>query len=293
MRRLPRRSTSHKRLARSVVAFRAEFNLLAARSSARTVPAGWQHTVYSLLDRVEEALEDNDTELGWRCFNAAQRQSMYALTPTERQSEAQVLAFEAVRKLRSWRKESVERLLLDADGKLRSCISVQTLMHAKLIAQEHNENAYLKLYSMRSQLLLLSLIALLVTGYLFINPAPLTTLAADSPVLVRYIILFGVLGASISGILSLANSSAGERYLEQLLSSWIAFARVAVGAVAALVVYAFLSAGLINLEPADSLFGLCWPSRLQPAFQSGCWHAPWAVSAADRSNALPKATTWQ
>jgi hypothetical protein len=251
LRNLPFRSTSHKRLARTVVGFRAEFNTLAARPHQTSAPQGWQQSVYALLDKVEQALQDNDTEMGWRCFNAAQRQSMHALTPAERQEEAQVLVLEGVRKLRSWRKDSVERLLLDVDGKLLPCIDVHTLIQAKQIAQEHNENTYLKLYSIRSQLLLLSLIALVVTGYLFVAPAPLTALDIDSPALVRYIILFGILGASISGILSLANSGAGERYSDQLLSSWVAFARVAVGAVAALVVYAFLSAGLINLEPGS------------------------------------------
>jgi ADP-ribose pyrophosphatase YjhB (NUDIX family) len=246
--RLPWRSTSHQRLTRSVIAFRAEFDTMAARPLQSPAPPGWQTAVYRLLERVEGALVDNQTELGWRCFNAAHRLAVYALTPAERQSHAETLALEAGQKLRNWRKTSVARLLLDKDGALRPCIDASTLMQALQIAQEHNENTYLKLYSIRSQLLLLSLIGLLVTGYLFAAPAPLAALDMGSPLLLRYIILFGVLGASISGILSLAASGAGERFSDQLLSSWIAFARVAVGAVAALVVYAFLSGGFLNLE---------------------------------------------
>jgi ADP-ribose pyrophosphatase YjhB (NUDIX family) len=249
-RHLPGRSTSHKRLVRYLAAFRAELSVQ-PRLSPASAPAGWQQAVYSLVDQVEEAARNNNTELGWRCLNAAQRIASYRLSPRERQITAQVLVLEAAGKLSSWRKQSVNQLLLDVDGSLLPCIDVESLIKAMQILHEHNENTYLKLYSFRSQLFLLSLIGLVATAYLFIAPGMLSRLTIDSPLLIRYIILFGVLGASISGTLSMSNRGTTDYITNQLLSSWIAFARVAVGAVAALVVYAFLNAGLINIEASS------------------------------------------
>jgi 8-oxo-dGTP diphosphatase len=247
---LPGRSTSHKRLVRYLAAFRAEMSVR-PRLSPASAPDGWQQAVYSLIDQVEEAARNNDTELGWRCLNAAHRIATYRLSPRERQITAQVLVMEAAGKLSSWRKQSVNQLLLDVDGNLQPAVDVESLIKAMQILHEHNENTYLKLYSFRSQLFLLSLIGLVGTAYLFIAPGLLSRLTIDSPLLIRYIILFGVLGASISGTLSMSNRGTTDYITNQLLSSWIAFARVAVGSVAALVVYAFLNAGLINIEASS------------------------------------------
>ena len=74
------------------------------------------------------------------------------------------------------------------------------------------------------------------------NPAR----AGDSR-MVASAMLFGIMGASVSSIFSLAKGSTAARIPDQLVSFWITLARLAVGGMAALVVYAFLLSGLLQI----------------------------------------------
>lgn len=64
------------------------------------------------------------------------------------------------------------------------------------------------------------------------------------------VILFGVLGAAFSGVLSLANASE-ERIPQLLLHFSAAMSRVSLGAVAAYVVFTFLDGGVLPFEPQN------------------------------------------
>ncbi|HLA99530.1 MAG TPA: hypothetical protein VJL34_13845 [Anaerolineales bacterium] len=76
-------------------------------------------------------------------------------------------------------------------------------------------------------------------------------------------VIFGVLGACISGILTLANSSTRQQIPEKLLNSWVTIARPLVGAVSALAIVVFVLIGI--LEFGDKSPGL----YLAAAFTAG------------------------
>jgi len=117
---------------------------------------------------------------------------------------------------------------------------------------EHYDNLYHKLGAIRRQLTILALTGLLALLTTILRVAYGLPLAGDAvkvgdPQFVVSVALFGLMGASLSGIFSLASGSIGVRIPERLLNSWISVSRLVTGAVAALVVYNFLISGLLQV----------------------------------------------
>lgn len=248
--RLPA-SHSYTRLASSLAVYRVELDRLTCEAQEKGVSnLLWAEEARVLLDRVEQALGDREIELGWRCLNAAQRMELFGLAelrPGDLQVKAQIVLCEATAKLSSWRKQAVEALL-SKEGQLNPDVNVTQVFYASQILHEHFDNVYQKLRAIRQQLTTLAFIALSAVIIWAILAPPLVGKAQmDDPELVISVVLFGAMGASISGIFSLAKGSSGVRIPDQLVNWWITLARIAVGAVAALAVYTFLVSGLLQV----------------------------------------------
>jgi len=245
-------SASHARLANALAVYRVNLDYLVEQAAKqKEANLSWADAALTLLGRAEQALESRDVELGWRCFNASQRMRLFglaALKLDDLQVEAQAVLREGSAKLASWRKQAVEDLL-SKDGQLIPNVDVTRVFYASQILHEYNDNLYQKLRGIRQQLTVLACIALLAVVAWAILAPPLLGSAAriDDPKLVISTVLFGVMGASISGILSLAKGSSEARIPDQLVNSWINLARIAVGAVAALAAYTFLISGLLQI----------------------------------------------
>jgi hypothetical protein len=155
---------------------------------------------------------------------------------------------EAGEKLGTWRKKAVERTL-SQEGELKPELLAAEVYYASQLVHEHHENVYRKLGIIGRQFGILVVIAVLaVLCWIVVGPwlDPDEAVVTNRATLVS-VALFGVMGASVSGILSLARNSASERIPQQVLSSWFTLARPVVGAVAAAAIYAFLNSGLISL----------------------------------------------
>lgn len=234
----PVRSQSHRRLGSSLFVFSKELDVLAGPADE----SPWAATARGLLREAERALDDNEPERGWQCFFAAQRASLPGLGPEKLAARAQLLLAEADSKLKGWRKQAVQSVLTAAGPKpdaFAVALAQQTL-------HEHFSNEYEKLRAIRQQTRLLCVIALaaVLTSFWL----PVTDMRTGS--FRGLAILYGVLGAAISGILSLANAS--EKRIPQLLLHFSAtMARVSVGAVAAYVIFTFLQAGILPFNLAD------------------------------------------
>ena len=61
------------------------------------------------------------------------------------------------------------------------------------------------------------------------------------------VFLFGIMGAAISSMLSIAGRSVGTRIPQQLLAEIFTLARPVIGGVAALAIFAFLVSGLLQV----------------------------------------------
>jgi hypothetical protein len=207
-----RRSTSYNRLSEALPPFRLELeNLIKNQPTAGgSCNYQWQEAALCLLERAEQALRDNEPELGWRCFKAATRLELYGLYNLPGAGFAQkarAIYDEGTAKLRSWRKSTIQ-YLLEKDGKFNESPPVENAVRAAEILHEHEDNVYEKLSLLQRQLSILSLIAALsVIAWVCLAP-PLRKLQAGDPFpldtreFILAVVLFGVMGAIVSGLLS-------------------------------------------------------------------------------------------
>jgi len=198
-------------------------------------------------------LKAGDTELGWKCFLAAQRIELYGLSEDALQVRAHSILTEANRKLGKWRKKSVVDLLAQrpAPGTEtvvpKDKITVEEAYEAALILHEHYGNVQHRLQFHKRLLGALALIALMALAvWVGIVLRGFRVDVAEAKLLPS-VMLFGIMGASFSGILSLSKGVSQARIPEQLANTWITLARQVVGVVSALVAYSFLSSGLLKI----------------------------------------------
>jgi hypothetical protein len=265
---------THARLENHLPAYRRRLERLIAGLCPDMLvsPAGcqpecrWAVHALDLLDCAEEALDSGRAELGWRCLHEAERMELHGLALLAQRGDSeplrvrgQSIAFEAGKKLKGWRKQTVEKLLGDA-GNPQWTPHVCNLTESHHILTEGFANTYQMLRSQRRQVGVLAGVAIagLLTWWIGIGTAMLSSPVGSGAVpgvarfpaeLLASILLFGVIGAAISGIASLTRKE--PETIPSQLTAWTgSLARVVVGAVAALVIFLALESTV--LDGADS-----------------------------------------
>lgn len=262
---------SHARLENYLPAYRRRLELLVAGlcPDALVSPGGecrWAVHALGLLDCAEEALDSGRADLAWRCLHEAERMELHGLALLAQHGDSEPLrvrgrsiAFEAGQKLKGWRRQTVEKLLGDA-GSPQWTPHVCSLTESHHILTESFANTYQMLRSQRWQVGVLAgvAIAALLTWWIGIGTEMLSSpvgsgtapgAARFSTELLASIILFGVIGAAVSGIASLTRKE--PETIPSQLTAWTgSLARVVVGAVAALVIFLALESTI--LDGADS-----------------------------------------
>lgn len=239
-------SSKYVRLAASIATYRVELSFLRGHSVPRPF---WRQAADELLDLAEQALKEHNEELGWRYFKAARRMELFGMSDPALKARANTLLAEAREKLSAWRKKSVEDLLLDKQGELRTDLNAVAMFSATQVLDEHHDNVYHKLREFRNQPAIVALTALTVSC-IWIVLALLMPNAWNSishPLFLVSVSLYGIIGAAFSGFLSLAGDHTRKRIPEQLANFRIIIARLAIGAVSALVVYVFLVSEIIRI----------------------------------------------
>lgn len=248
--------TSWNRLEGALASFDCEVEYYVSRASKPDDPA-WKIT-RCLLDDTRKALKAGKTQLGWKYFLAAQRIVLFGLPEDELQIKARSILNEADSKLDGWRKKDIVELLAQKSVPEPDCVVVKDditaaeVFEASLILHEHYSNQALKLQFHRRLLGALAIIALLVVILWTVVLVWWRGFYGHDPKLIFSVILFGVLGASFSGILSLAKGVSKDRVPEQLANVWITLARQVAGIVSALAAYFLLNSGFINFGPEVS-----------------------------------------
>lgn len=252
-RRLLPKSSSHRRLAASLEAYRVELECRIGRIQKKgQSDLSWADAARTLLCRVETALDENNVDEGWKCFHAAQRMEIFGLEEDDLETKAEALRREAAEKLSSWRKETVAALLKHECSQ-RSNVTKERVYQAALIRDEHSNNRYHQIGLLQGQMNVLSIILFFALGLtLLLAWYDLLPLGRD-PVtsgwkMLVSVMLFGFLGGAVSAVLSLARTSTRSRIPEQIAHNLITLMRVFVGAAAALAVHVFLQADILNLR---------------------------------------------
>jgi 8-oxo-dGTP pyrophosphatase MutT (NUDIX family) len=271
------RSTSYERLASAHAAYSAELDHSVKRRKQKEADFSWVSAADELLNNVQQALWDGDVDRGWQCFNAAQRMELFGLEKLKDgrlEAKAQAVLHEADAKLGSWRKETVLDILADpkeGELKLKCPVTADEVYYASQILHEHHSNVYRRLDIIGRQFRILVIVAVLAAvGWGLLAPhlvesvsrvdSPETTtlevqagtpetpapeIPLDNRALLASVALFGIMGASVSGLLSLARATTDTRIPNQLLSSWFTLTRPVIGAIAALAIHVFLLSGLL------------------------------------------------
>lgn len=213
----------------------------------------WADLTGKSLAEAREAMKVYDFSRAWRCLHKAQNISLLGLTDEGKKIEAQIILNEARDKLgNSWREKSIEYLLTEK-CELKANISSEELVKADEILTGYLENRYLKIGAFTRHLSLLSVFAvtaiiafiaiLILLDFLF----GIKSLGVFTWNSTLSIIIFGVMGAIVSGMLS-ARDGTETRIPKQRIDNILTLAKLAVGAMSALAVVAFITSGILNLS---------------------------------------------
>ena len=212
-------------------------------------------TLSRLLEESAFALKESNLTKGWKAYNTARRIETEIYHQLSKDNEFEKLATEwlqgkavsvhseGMKKLRGWRKQAIKSLLSD-NNQLKPEFRLSDLTQSERIINEHHSNIYRRLEIIQRQFrwlagfAVIAIVSWVVLLAIKDQLCPSETQVYDLTLNIATII-FGVLGASISGILTLANSSTRQNIPEKLLNSWVTFARPLVGLVSALAVVIF------------------------------------------------------
>ena len=253
------RSAGHERLSNELATYEIELHALIGRieqtrGSRELEQPVWADAARSLVNDTRLALHQDRLDLGWRCLHAAQRLELFGLNELNGdalKTRAQTVAREADVKLDGWRHLAVEDRL-GKDGGLKEDMTVEDVYEASTILHDHFNNQYYKIGLLKRQSARLAVLALFTTIAVIglhgtVGPIFGPDVDLVSGVFVLSVALFGVLGASVSGFLSLTKAGTSGKIPDQLISAWVTFARPMIGAAASLVLFGFLHAGLLQL----------------------------------------------
>ena len=245
-------SPDRSRLAGDIYYYRKRLAYLEQENHESSAP--WAQHARDLLDNAENALNDDNNDLSWRFLDAARSFLLFGLDKDKEdlKAEAQAICNEAEdpgKKVSPWRKKTIQDYLYH-EGKIKQDLDGGDLFNASANLYENHHNGYNKMMRVKRELVLLAIVAAMtiIVWLMFATQLNKATVTYDRT-LIFSVVLSGIMGASVSGILTVARGGVEARIPEQLISFWILLAKLVVGAVSALAVLAFLLSGFLSFEP--------------------------------------------
>lgn len=205
----------------------------------------WSKPAEDLLECASNALKEKDTDLGWRYLDYARSFLYLGMDGDDFRAEAQAIINEAKdpkKNVNAWRMKTIQDDLCE-DCKLKKDLKKSEVFNASMILFESHHNRYIKIRRIKRQLIILACFAALTLVVLLRVVPPFESLIVWNNNFILSTALFGILGASISGILSVARTGAETKIPDQLIDFWILLAKLVVGAASAFVLFAFVSSG--------------------------------------------------
>ncbi len=201
-----------------------------------TPTAQWAEQAKGLVKESENFLAANKIDEAWKSFHAAKRMEVFAMNNDERLAIAKTL-FQEADKLKNWRKEAIVKLLGTAAGGVTNVPAHETLIQAIELKDEAYNNQYYQNRLSRNLFWLLSgLLFTVITGIVIFFTVIINKLGnnyATELSLTGYVIgvlLFGLLGAITSAIVSTRQLSRSSRISELGSSEVITMSKIFIGA---------------------------------------------------------------
>lgn len=255
-----RLSASAERLMDSLNCYSIELNHLIHLAEEKPMPdKSWAADALALLGEAREALKEGDENRGWTCFHAAQRMELWglhAVNPEWLKLRGKTIQHEALNKLKSWRKERVKGILSNVSSTDQRTLSLEAICEVAHILHSHFDNEAVKRRAGMKQMKLLVFLAVAaVLLWLALLPSwdNFQSQLAEEPqvksaaVLMATVMLFGLMGASLSGILSTFGDPGRVKIPDLLFSFRVTLARLVVGVLSALAASVMLMSGFLKI----------------------------------------------
>lgn len=250
-----------ERIEGDLLTFRVELNHLIREAGQNGKMPSWAVAASELLSNAEKELAKNHIDLAWKHFHVARRMQLYGLNKQQLLDIADSVRVEAA-KLNEWRRKAIYSLIGDPENP-HDTVSADSLFRAAELRDEHFNNSYYKSTLLRevfSVLLTVMSITILAIVIYFILVDPFALIqsnnAGDEYItnhfsMVMGVVLFGILGGSISSLFHVRDSSLDTRIPEIVNNNFMTLMRVFLGAGAALVIYVFLQSEFASLLLQD------------------------------------------
>lgn len=204
----------------------------------------WKAAADKFLDQAESDLNAWNIQQGWIALAAAQRFMLLNLKKRHRVLRAGLVLRREADKVTGWRADAIADLLDGIDELCETAEDVdERVIDAIALRDDSANTTYFKILLRRRSLFQLFLLlwsgVFICTGLsaLGVLPAPFNNVQH-----VAAVIVFGILGATLSVALGLLRADVSAKIPAQQIGSFIVWMRPAIGAAAALVAFALLHA---------------------------------------------------
>lgn len=237
-----------------------EFASLRSKRRPDEVEA-WYETAEKLEQQARAHKEAGERNAAWSALKAADRELIWDFSLEELRLEVERVAFESKSKLSGWRAKTVSAVLSPECGRLTDADELSELRHRVFVSRRildealdnvHRKNDMLRIQVGRSALsatvlLAVASIVLALQVRAGWSPSEIGYLLGDLQSFAVVLVL-GAVGASLSGLLTLARTNGASR-APDLRLRWIFLKyRPVIGAISAIVVVAILQSGVAGLS---------------------------------------------
>lgn len=192
-----------------------------------------------LLEKAKDAVDDGNIDLGWKCLQAARRVDLGGTGTPELDAACASLREEASKKLTSWRKEAVAKLLSE------NPLTRSSVYEAARLCDEHFNNEAYKDGLRRSSarwLAIFLIAAMVLLFWISWRDYLVAVKASDAAGLDVFkalvsVAVVGLLGAVISAITDLPKPGATTRIPELASTLRFTILRLLMGPASAIVLY--------------------------------------------------------
>jgi hypothetical protein len=196
----------------------------------------WAIRAKELIHDAEKFLNLNKIDEAWKSFHAAKRMVVFDMNDNERLAKAKSL-YRETEKLNEWRREAINNLLGKRSEGVTTSPAVEILIHAMELKDEAYDNQfYLNRLSRNLFWLLSRLLFIVISGIVLYFALIIRNMGSEYPWDLGFtgyivgVLLFGLLGALTSAIVSTRMLSKSPRISELGSSQVITMSKIFVGA---------------------------------------------------------------
>ena len=241
-------SPAYDRPANDIALTWMEFDTELHQSGHGAVTEPWARAAYKLLLSAETSLANWQIDMGWTVLLAAQRAILSNPHNPDKLKRTAITLWREKAKIRGWRAKAIEKFICSPDGALvvfgNTEEELARIVDAVALRDDFFQNTWFRIQLRKRHLLNLFLILFgTLVLFLLLSWLKILTDFLSKGSQLTMVILFGVLGATVSVAQTLLDQDVDDRVAIQQLGALVIWMRPSIGAAAALGVFAVLHTG--------------------------------------------------